>query len=263
VFQIETTQILTAAIIFLRITAIVTLLPLFGEGSVPIRVRIILAAALTAGIYSIVPVSFNAVVEQAIAGGVGPLSAMVVKEMLVGIVLGYAAKIAFDGIVMAANVVGVQMGFSTSSIFLPDSSEMTNGFSALHRLLVVLVFLSLNMHHIYISSISDSFRLIPPGFAWPTSNLTEILVQASGVLFATALQLAAPTLVGLLFATAALGLVSRSVPQANVFVLSFPVSFFTGLLIYMAMLPMLPTWLRTHFMVNQSQMMAALAALVK
>ncbi|MCX6123536.1 MAG: flagellar biosynthetic protein FliR [Proteobacteria bacterium] len=262
-FPIDTDQILTAAAVFLRITCIITLLPLFGDGGVPVRIRLMLSAALTAGIYPLVPPSYSAIMHNAVAAGVGSMTLLVIKEMFIGLVLGYVAKLAFDGIVMSANVVGIQMGFNTSNIFLPDSSETTNGFSALHRLLIILVFLSLNMHHVYLSTIHDSFQLIPLGFAWPSSSLAQIMVHVSASLFVTALQLAAPTLVGLLFATAALGLVSRAVPQANVFVLSFPVSFFTGLFIYMAMLPMLPGWLRGHFIGSQSQMMVALAALVK
>lgn len=262
-FPLDTDQIFTAACIFLRITGIVALLPLFGEGGVPVRVRIMLAGALTVGTYPLIPKEYEATVHTAVSSGVVGLTFLILKEILIGVVLGYTAKLAFDGIVMAANVVGIQMGFNTSNIFLPDSGDTTNGFSALHRLLIILIFLSLNLHHIYLGSINDSFRLIPPGFAWPTSNLTEIMVQVSSSIFVTALQLAAPTLVGLLFATAALGLISRTVPQANVFVLSFPVSFFTGLFVYIAMLPMLPGWLRSHFMENQTHMMAALAALVK
>lgn len=261
-FPIDTDQILTGAAVFLRIIGIVSLLPLFGEGSVPVRVRIIFSAALAVGVYPILPPAFARGVHQA-TSGVGLLSLLIMKEVLIGMVLGYTAKLAFDGIVMAANVVGVQMGFNTSNIFLPDSGhETTNGFSALHRLLIILVFLSLNMHHIYLSSIVDSFKLIPIGFAWPTAALNNVLVSVSASIFVTALQLAAPTLVGLLFSTAALGLISRAVPQANVFVMSFPVNFFCGLFIYMAMLPMLPGWLQGHFATSQHNIMAALAALV-
>ncbi len=260
-FPIHTDQILTAAAVFLRITGIVSLLPLFGENSVPVRVRIMLSAALAVGIYPVLPPSYNVGMHEAMSG-ILPLSMLIMKEMLIGMVLGYSAKLAFDGIVMAANVVGIQMGFNTSNIFLPDSHESTNGFSALHRILIVLVFFSLNMHHVYLTSIMDSFRLIPLGFAWPSASLNNILVHTTAGIFVTALQLAAPTLVGLLFSTAALGLISRAVPQANVFVMSFPINFFTGLFIYMAMLPMLPGWLRGHFADSQTHLISALAALV-
>ena len=263
VFPVDTDQILTAAAVFLRIMGIISLLPLFGEGSVPVRVRIMLSAALSVGIYPILPPGFARGMHAAM-GSLGLLGMLIMKEVLIGMVLGYTAKLAFDGIVMAANVVGIQIGFNTSNIFLPDSGhETTKGFSALHRLLIILVFFSLNMHHIYLASIMDSFKLIPLGFAWPTASLNNVIVSVSAGIFVTALQLAAPTLVGLLFSTAALGLISRAVPQANVFVMSFPANFFTGLFIYMAMLPMLPGWLQGHFATSQHNLMAALAALVR
>jgi flagellar biosynthetic protein FliR len=206
------------------------------------------------------PQSYELGVTAALSD-VGTLSLLMIKEMLVGIVMGYTAKLAFDGIVMAANMVGIQMGFNTASVFMPDTEEQTNGFSALHRLLIILIFLALDMHHIYIKSIWDSFRIIPIGHAIPAGNVNTLLLLVSSGIFATAVQLAAPILVGLLFSTAALGLINRAVPQANVFVLSFPTNFFVGLFLYMALLPLLPNWLNHHFLTSQQQIMTALSLL--
>ena len=87
--------------------------------------------------------------------------------------------------------------------------------------------------------------------------------MVSSGIFLTAVQLAAPILVGLLFSTAALGLINRAVPQANVFVMSFPANFFVGLFLYMAMLPLLPGWLENYFKNSQEQIMSAYALLAK
>lgn len=251
---------MTAAAAFLRISSIVALLPLFGENNVPVRVRIIFSAALTAGIVPILPVNYQQIVGASLRD-IESLSLLMVKEMLIGITLGYVAKLAFDGIVMAAGMVGIQMGFNTSSVFLPDTDDQTNGFSALHRLLIILIFLALNLHHIYIKSIWESFRAIPIGAAIPSASLNILILNVSSGIFSTAIQLAAPILVGLLFSTAALGLINRAVPQANVFVMSFPANFFVGMFLYMALLPLLPGWLQTHFQSSQSQIMATLTML--
>jgi flagellar biosynthesis protein FliR len=260
-FPIDSNTIICGTSVFLRVTGIVSLLPLFGEASVPIRVKILLSVALTIVLLPIVPQTYDRAVVSSLSGVV-PLVLLILKELFIGIVIGYAAKLAFDGIVMAASMVSVQMGFNTSNIFMPGSEDSSNGFSALHRLLVVLIFLALNMHHIYITTIADTFKLIPAGFAIPTPALTKILIAASSGVFLTACQLAAPLLVGLLFATAALGLVSRAVPQANVFVLSFPVSFFAGLLLYMATLPMMPNWLNAYFSQNDLILKASIMSMI-
>ncbi len=260
-FNFDTTEIMTAAAAFLRVSSIVALLPLFGESNVPLRVRIILSAALTAGIVPLLPDSYKAIVSQSLLD-IESTCLLMIKEILIGIVLGYVSKLAFDGIVMAAGMVGIQMGFNTASIFLSDSEEQTNGFSALHRLLIILIFLALNLHHIYIRSIWESFRSIPIGAALPSGGLNTLVLAISSGIFSTAVQLAAPILVGLLFSTAALGLINRAVPQANVFVMSFPANFFVGMLLYMALIPLLPGWLQSHFQSSQSQISAALTTLI-
>lgn len=257
-FAIDSSQILTAAAIFLRISCIVALLPLFGDSSVPIRVRILLSVALTAGIYPLIASEIAANLTPAF-NDIGSLSILMMKELLIGLVLGYTAKLAFDGVVMAANMVGLQMGFNTASVFIPDAEDTTNGFTALHRMLVVLIFLALNLHHIYIKTVFDSFNFIPLGQAQMPGALNSHLLVVSAGIFATAVQLAAPLLVGLLFSTAALGLINRAVPQANVFVMSFPANFFVGLFIYMALIPLLPGWLTIHFEASRNHILTALS----
>jgi flagellar biosynthetic protein FliR len=257
---INTNELLTGAAIFVRVTGIIALLPIFGEGSVPVRIRIFLSIALAIGMFSTVPYQYTSTIALQLADPV-VFAFTVAKELLIGVVIGFSSKLAFDGIVMAAGIISVQMGFSTSAIFMPGSDMESNGFSALHRIIVILVFLSLNLHFMYLASIAESFRLIPIGFAWPSGGLIEMLVISSGGIFVTALQLAAPLLVGLLFATAALGVISRTVPQANVFVMSFPVSFFVGLLLYMAILPLFPGWLSEYFSAKHVEVLAAIKGL--
>ncbi len=261
-FDFDTAQIMTAVTAFLRISGIVALLPLFGDSNVPVRARLLLSLALSAGIVPILPGTYKSIVIQNLLS-IETTGLMLAKEILIGLVMGYTAKLAFDGIVLAAAMVGIQMGFNTASIFMPDADEQTNGFSAFHRLLIILIFLALNLHHIYIKAIWDSFQLLPIGSALPSSSLATLLLTVSSAIFGTAVQLSAPILVGLLFSTAALGLINRAVPQANVFVMSFPANFFVGLLLYMALLPLLPGWLQSHFQSSQSQITAALTTLAR
>lgn len=172
----------------------------------------------------------------------------VCRELLIGVVLGFASKAAFEGLVMAANLVGFQMGFGTGNLFLAESDGQINSFAALHKSLIVLFFLSLSLHHIFLQAIAESFALIPAGLATTSSELFKNIVSLSAAVFVIALQLAAPILIALLFSIATLGLLARAVPQLNVFVLSFQASFFVGLLIYMATIPFFPGWMQEQLM---------------
>jgi flagellar biosynthetic protein FliR len=125
----------------------------------------------------------------------------------------------------------------------------------------MLIFLTLGLHHVWISALADSFRLIPGGTALPQAGLGVLLIEVTAGVFVTAMQLAAPLLVALLFAMAALGLVARTVPQMNVFAMSFPVSFFLGLVIYAATIPFFPSWMQDHFEGGQEHLFAALRLL--
>jgi flagellar biosynthetic protein FliR len=167
--------------------------------------------------------------------------------LLIGAVIGFAAKLLFEGIILAANLVGYQMGFGTGSLLIGDSDVEMTSFTALHRMVVTLIFLTLSLHHSFIRAIASTFDLIPAGTSLPSHGLVKMVIDSTGAIFSTAIQLAAPIFVGMLFTTAALGLIARTVPQLNVFTLSFPISFFVGLGIYIATTPYLTGWIETHF----------------
>lgn len=236
-------QLLIGALAFLRIGAILFALPMIGDSPTPVRVRVLLALAITIGIYGIIPPQW----PPNLNADVLVVSSYVLREVLVGLTIGFCARIAFDGMMMAAAVVAYQMGFGTANLYLPDYNEKMDGFSAMHRMLIMLIFLSLDLHQIFFTAIADTFLLIPGGAASFTGTAASIIVKLTGGILTIAIELAAPILVALLFTMAALGLVARAVPNMNAFIMSFPLSFTVGLVIYVATLPLFPNWMSTHF----------------
>lgn len=255
----DPTQLFTGALAFLRISVILFALPMIGDPPTPVRARILIGLALTFGLYSTIPAGFAPSLNTDLLS----LCIYVIREVLVGLVLGYLGRAAFDGLLMAANVVAYQMGFSTASLFVPDAGAQMDAFTAFHRLVVMLIFLALNLHQIFISAIAQSFQLVPGGVGAMHGSLVSLLVSSSSSIFTIAIQLAAPILVALLFTMAGLGLIARTVPQMNVFTMSFPVSFGVGLLVYIATLPFFPEWMQNHFAEQSQGMLTALRGLVK
>ena len=245
---------LRGALVFLRITGVLFMVPIFGDSVTPPRVRILLGVALTLGLYPIISTKWMPEIPSDIIS-----TAFVVgRELFIGMVLGFVTKATFEGLVMAANLVGFQMGFGTGSLFMAESEGQINSFAALHKGIIMLIFLSLSLHHLFIQGIVDSFTLIPGGMATGGKSLYEMLIHVSSGVFVVSIQLAAPIIVALLFAMATMGLLARAVPQLNVFVLSFPASFFVGLLIYIATLPFFPNWIRDHMIAEQESIRSAL-----
>lgn len=256
-FELPVQDILMATLVFVRIGAILMTLPVFGEQAVPVRIRIILAAGLTFGIFPLVPPQWL----NGLPDDVVPFILLVAKEVVVGLTIGFLAKVIFEAMVMASSVVGFQMGFGTASMMMPDMDPGANSFTALHRILVILIFLSLDLYQLFFRAVIESFQYIPASSAFMNGSIGQIVVQVTAGMFLVSLQLAAPVLVALMFTMAALGLLAKTVPQINIFTISFPVSFFVGLLVYIASLAFYPAWIRDHISAGQDQVMASIRIL--
>jgi flagellar biosynthetic protein FliR len=241
-FSIPVHVLLSISLVFVRISAILAILPFFGDSPVPVRIRILFSVALTAIIWPLIPASWG----QNLPTSILPYALVVVKEAALGMTIGFLAKVLFDGIIAAASLVGYQMGFGTASLFIPDAGQQMDSFTAFHRIVVLLLFLAMDFHHVYLSALTETFRALGPGQFWINSQNIELLISHSALVFSSAIQLAAPVLIALLFATAALGLMARAVPQLNVFIISFPVGFFIGLLVYIASLPFFPNTMENY-----------------
>lgn len=252
-------QLLLGALAFLRIGGILFALPIIGDSPTPVRVRVLLSLALTVGLFPIIPIGW----APSLSVDALQIASYICKELIVGLVIGYVARVAFDGVIMAATIVSYQMGFGTANLFMPDFSSQLDAFSGFHRMIVMLTFLSLGLHHIFIGALVDTFMLIPGGAAHMSGSLGVLILQMTGGIIAIGIQLAAPILVALLFAMAAMGLIARTVPNMNVFVMSFPVSFCLGLVVYIATLPFFPGWLQDHFLDTQEQLMGVIRAMVQ
>jgi flagellar biosynthetic protein FliR len=254
IYGLSVENILLGALIFIRVSGILFALPFIGDSPTPVRVRILLAVALTFTIQGLVPATWLPEFPEDILAFI----VFVFKEICIGLFIGFIARIAFDCLVMAASLVGFQMGFGVADLMMPDADVQMNAFTAFHRILMILIFLSLNLHHIYLDAIVRSFSMIPAGGITPNVQMGGFLIQITGGLFRISMQLAAPVLVALMFTNTALGLIARTVPQLNVFTISFPIGFFVGLGVYLACLPFFPGWLAEHFSESQEQILLTL-----
>lgn len=254
------TQLLIGAVSFLRVGGIIFTMPVFGDAPTPLQARILLSLGLTITLYPSYSPWWDG---TPFPNDVIVFFTLVLKELLIGLVVGLVARLGFDGVVAAAGVVASQMGFGSDRLFLTDLESEIDGFSALHRMLIMIIFLGLGLHSVFFGALMDSFRLIPPGGAHLNGSLMTLLIEATGSILKIAIQLSAPVLIALLFTTSALGLVSRAVPQLNAFSMSFPISFLVGLIVYAATIPLFPDWITGHFAETKELLHSVLQSLSK
>ncbi len=227
IFQSE--QVLVFTLVFLRIGAMLVMIPVLGEQSVPVRVKGGLAILVSLLVLPVVRVEIPPILTEA---GVFSILFAMAGEVFIGVIIGFAAKIVFAGIQFAGEMIGIQMGFSIVTVLDPLSSTQTSIMAEFQYLIALLVYLAVDAHHIFIFAIADSYRTIAPlGFHLSGSLVQSMMMFSSG-LFVTAVKISAPVMAVLLFTNVALGIIARTVPQINIFIVGFPLQIAAGLTVF-------------------------------
>jgi flagellar biosynthetic protein FliR len=155
---------------------------------------------------------------------------MILGEVLVGLSMGLLVQVVFAAVEFCGQLVGTQMGLSVANLFDPTAGQMPL-LAMFQNLLAMLLFVSLGIHHTFIRAIVDSYALLPVGNWHMSKGLMQFFITATSGLFVLAIKLAAPVMVALLMTSVLLGVMARSFPQMNIFMISFPLSIGIGFVV--------------------------------
>ncbi|MGC9454766.1 MAG: flagellar biosynthetic protein FliR [Phycisphaerae bacterium] len=202
-----------------RVLGLMLVAPVLGHITVPLRLRVpmalVIALAVAGGL------------SQPAVTGAAILPAVMV-ELLLGVTIGLAARMVFVGIELAAYHVGQQMGISLAAAFDPFSAG-DDPVRRLYVILAVVVLLGFGGHRMIISGLLRTFDVVPPGAFAPGDAMAGFIATVATAGFALALKVAAPVLIALLVATAAMGILQRTVPQCHILSVGMPVRVMLGL----------------------------------
>lgn len=219
-------------LLFVRVTTLLAVAPVFGDRVVPLKVRLLAGLALALALLPLVP-PLPAAREATAAG----LALLVGREVLLGLVLGLVASVALFGVLAAGQLIGLQMGFGIANVIDPSSESQVAVTAEFQHLLFLLVFLALDGHHVVLRALGATLERIPLGSFSLDGRALEAVARGSAEVFAVALRVGAPV-VGFLFVTTlALGIVARTIPQLNVLVVGFPLQIAGGLVVLLLALP--------------------------
>lgn len=229
-------------LVFLRTGAFLMSIPMFNAPSVPMIFRIGLALAA-----SLLMMPALGLSPPAVSPDVFTLAAAAAGEVLVGLLAGVAIRLVFEGVQLAGELAGYQMGLAIAEVIDPASEDQVALLAQFISLLATLVFLMINGHHLFIRTLVESFQLVPPFGFHAAAPVLERLVRLTAEAFVIGIKAGAPVIVALLLTTVAFGLVARTVPQMNIFVVSMPVNIAVGLLFFGLSLPHLTGYLGELF----------------
>lgn len=218
---------------FLRVLAMFTSAPVLSQRSVPVRVKVALAFIITVCAQASLPPMPVVALDSSLA------VLMVVQQVLIGISLGFAARIVFAAIEFAGEIVGLQMGLNFAGFFDPVTMGQTTAVSRFYGTVVVLLFVIINGHLLMIAALTQSFVAFPVGPA-PFEFLRQMQPHLWGVeIFKLGLWIALPMITMLLFVNLVLGIISRVSQQMNIFAIGFPITLSVGLIGVLLTLPMM------------------------
>ncbi|HEX3700277.1 MAG TPA: flagellar biosynthetic protein FliR [Phenylobacterium sp.] len=220
-------QVFAGGLIFARMGAILMLIPGLGETFVPTQVR--LAFALLFALL-LMPIVGGGV--PAIPLDVGDVAGAIIKEVLIGLMLGGILRLFMTSLATAGEIVSIQTTLSFAQTANPTEAQPSASLSTFLSLIGVLLVMTTDLHHLFIAAIVKSYAIFPFTRAVPVADAGQLAVQTVGSAFALGLQLAAPVLVFSLIFTVATGLVARVMPQFQVFFVAAPLQVLLGLAIF-------------------------------
>ena len=223
-------------LVLARVSPLMILAPLWGSPLVPAQVRIFLAM-LVAGL--LLPAARGTLPPGLMDAPVA-LALAVARELFLGLAIAEIALLIFAAAQFAGQLVDIQVGFGVANVIDPLTSTQVTLIGQLQYLAALLVFLLMDGHHLLLKGLAETFTVAPPGSPFDLARFPMAVVVERGgrLLFVLAARIAAPSLVALFLTNFALGLVSRMLPQMNLFIVGMPVNVAVGLLALAASLPL-------------------------
>ena len=232
-------------LILVRITSFVFLAPFFGMSNTPSQTKLGFSVFLAIIMYSILPemeIEYVSLLEY---------SAIVVKEAVAGLLIGFSAYVCSSIILFAGRMIDTDMGLAMASMFDPTTQQMSTITGSLYNNLIMLLMLVSNMHVFLLSAIKDSFSLIQLGKLTINSSMYTTMIGFLTNYFVIGFRIVLPIFVAILVLNCALGIMTKIAPQIHMFSIGVQIKVIGGLIILFLIVPLLPTVASFIFRVMQ------------
>jgi flagellar biosynthetic protein FliR len=241
-------------LILMRTTGLFVTAPIWSNRAIPVQLRIALAAGTALVLTPLIA-------EVPAVGSLTALVPLAMREVLVGMVIGFVAVLAFTAIQFAGELLDVSMGLSMINLLDPFTNVQMPILANFLHLLGMLIFFMIGGHHLLLKAMVDSYSIVPVGTAVLTEGLAQQIIAMGGALFVLGLKVASPVIAAIFLTTVALGILNRAVSQMNVFVVGLPVQLGVGLFLLVVTLPLYLSFLQVLFSGLNEQIYAALRLL--
>ena len=223
-----------------RIGALIFFFPVLSNQAVPMTLKAAFSMLLALLFFKIVPplagtpLFSRELIEIALA---------LLREMVIGMLVGLLASLLFAAVQTAGQMIGFQMSFAVANVVDPITSMQVPLISQFYYILAMLLFLAFGAHRWVFKALAESFHLVPLAGFTPSEGLLDLMMRYSAAMFSTAIKIAAPLMAALLLSDVSLGVVARTAPQMNIFIVGMPLKILLGMLLMGFSFPYLATML--------------------
>jgi flagellar biosynthetic protein FliR len=219
-------DVFAAGLIFSRVGGLIMLMPGFGESMIPPNVRLALALAVSVLLAPVLAAKLPAAPEQ-MSAAIG----MVIDEIAVGLLLGGVARILMAALAVAGQVVGMETGLSFAQMNDPTQGQAGEILSVFLNLCGVTMVFATNLHHVFLAAMVGSYEAFAPAKFPMLGDSAALAVKGVGDAFRIGVQIAAPLMLAGLVFRIGLGVLSRLIPQIQVFFVAMPINVLGGFII--------------------------------
>lgn len=214
----------------IRFGALLVLAPVFGGMPLPTQFRALFVVAMAATLVAALGVSPRPLALEPL-----PLVVAALSEVAIGAAMAFGLFAAFGAFQFGGKLLDIQIGFSIGTVFDPVTRAQTPLLGSALNMLALVLFFALDGHHMLMRGVAFSLERMPPGSLPVTWELAPV-VEQFGLMFVFGLTLVAPVVFALLLVDVGLGIVSRTMPQLNIFTIGIPAKIVIGLLVLAASL---------------------------
>lgn len=243
-------NIWTTALVFARVGSMIMLLPGFGEPAVPTRLRLTFALALAV---ALAPALADRVPE--VAASAWGMALQVGSEALIGVMLGGAARLLVSALATAGQLFGLEIGIAFAQTSDPTQTQSGQLIAVFLGVFGLALIFATGLDHMFLRGVAGSYEVIAPGAPMPVGDAAQIALEATASAFRTGFQIAMPVIAAGMIFRVGLGVLSRLIPQIQVFFVVLPLQIMgglvvlgiglsTGMLIWLDSLQRYASWLR-------------------
>lgn len=236
--MISTDYLLVVILVFSRIAAMFSIIPIFGARNTPIQVRVGLVLFLSLILVPLQIGNFNVEVNTFLEFG-----QYMVSESIVGFAMGLITLIIMNVFYLAGSLVDRNIGFAMVSVISAQDESQLPVSANLYYIFALMIFLTANFHHLLIRAVSDSYIAMPIGSSVLTRLIVFNYIEVLTYTFDMGFRMASPFILTVMIANILLGMLSKAMPGMNVFMIGMPLKILVGLFLFSVVIGSYPSFI--------------------